>query len=53
MPIDAQASTTRTDTGTSVSCNGVRCPKIDTIGPNGMTENAVKAHVAEITGARK
>ena len=37
----------------SVSCNGVRCPNTDTIGPNGMTENAVNAQTAEMTGAKK
>src|SRR5689334_24320234 len=35
--IDEQASSTRTETGTSVSCNAVLCPKIDTTGPNGIT----------------
>lgn len=53
MPIDAQASTTSTETGTSVTCNAVCCPKIETTGPNGMTENAVNAQVAEMTGAMK
>src|SRR2546430_776705 len=52
-PIDEQASTTSTDTGVSVSCNGVMCPKIDTCGPSGITENAVNAVTVEITGAKK
>src|ERR1700754_2054284 len=30
--IDEQASSTSTETGTSVSCNAVRCPNIDTTG---------------------
>src|SRR5919107_3850452 len=51
--IDEQASSTSTDTGTSVSWSAVRCPKIDTTGPNGIPENAVNATVAEITGAMK
>src|SRR4051794_41174157 len=51
--IEEHASNTSTETGTSVSCNAVWCPKIDTTGPKGMTENAVNAQVAEITGARK
>src|SRR4051812_41606742 len=53
MPIDEQASTSSTATGMSVNCNGVFSPNTDTIGPNGMTENAVNAVTVEITGARK
>jgi len=37
----------------SVSCNGVWCPKTDTTGPSGSTENAVNAVTVEITGAKK
>src|SRR3954447_21499932 len=51
--IEEQASSTSTETGTSVSCSAVLCPNIDTTPPNGITENAVKAVVAEITGAMK
>ena len=40
-------------TGRSVSCSGVWCPKIDTIGPNGITLKARNAGTAENTGARK
>src|SRR5262249_880763 len=52
-PIEEHASTSRTATGMSVSCSGVRWPKTDTFGPNGMTENAVNAQTAEMTGAKK
>src|SRR5689334_10459278 len=51
--IEEQASSTSTDTGTSVSCSAVRCPNMVTTPPNGITANAVNAVVAEITGARK
>ena len=51
MPIDAIASTYSTDTGKSVSCSGVSTPKIETVGPNGITAKAMNAVVAEITGA--
>ena len=34
-----------------MSCSGVSTPKMDTVGPNGMTAKARKAIVAEITGA--
>src|SRR3954452_13302234 len=53
MPIEAQPSTTSNENGTSVSCSAVLWPNIDTTGPNGITENAVNATVAEITGAMK
>ena len=53
MPIDEAASTSRTATGRSVSCNGDRWPKIETVGPNGITANAVKAQTVEMTGAKK
>ena len=52
-PSALQASTMSTPTGRSVSCSGVRCPKIDTIGPNGITLKARNAGTAESTGARK
>src|ERR1041384_4302148 len=52
-PIDEQASTSSTATGMSVTCSGVLCPKTETTGPNGMTENAVNAHTVEMTGAKK
>src|SRR5438552_225962 len=52
-PIEEQASTSSTATGRSVSCNGVCSPNTDTVGPNGITENAVNAQTAEITGAKK
>ncbi len=39
--------------GASVSCSGVRSPKMLTVGPIGMTEKARNAGTAEITGARK
>ena len=42
-----------TPTGRSVSCSGVWCPKIDTIGPNGITLNARNAGTADRIGARK
>jgi hypothetical protein len=42
-----------TATGRSVSCNGVRWPKTDTSGPNGMNANAVNAGIVEKTGAAK
>src|SRR3954447_15653600 len=51
--IEEQASSTSTETGTSVSCSAVSWPNIVTTPPNGITENAVKAVVAEITGAMK
>src|SRR4051794_4103996 len=51
--IDEQASSTSTETGTSVSCNAVWWPNMVTTPPNGITENAVNAVVAEITGAMK
>ncbi len=38
--------------GVSVTCRTVFSPKIETSGPIGMTANARKAPVAEITGAR-
>src|SRR5690349_18027233 len=52
-PSDEHANTTSTPTGRSVSCNGVWCPNSDTIGPNGMTENARNAGTADRIGARK
>src|SRR5947208_10006196 len=52
-PIDEQASTTRTATGLSVSCSGVDRPNRWTVGPSGITENAVNAQTVEITGAKK
>src|SRR5439155_2888194 len=52
-PIDEQASTSNTATGMSVSCSGDSVPKIRTDGPNGITENAVNAHTAEMIGAKK
>ena len=52
-PSDEQANTTSTPTGRSVSCSGVWWPKIDTSGPNGITENARNAGTAEMIGARK
>src|SRR3982750_4086925 len=51
--IDEQASSTSTDTGTSVSCSAGRCPNMFTTPPNGITANAVNAVVAEMTGAMK
>ena len=33
-------------------CSGVWCPKIDTVGPKGMTANAMNAGTAATTGAR-
>jgi hypothetical protein len=39
--------------GASVSCSGVRWPKMLTVEPSGTTEKARKAGTAEITGARK
>ena len=41
MPIDAMARMYRTETGKSVSCSGVSTPKMLTIGPSGITANAV------------
>ncbi len=52
-PSDEHANTTSTPTGRSVSCNAVWCPNIDTVGPNGMTENARNAGTADRIGARK
>ena len=43
----------RTPMGASVSCSGVRSPKMLTVGPSGMTENATNAGIAAMTGARK
>src|SRR3954452_12854336 len=51
--IEEQASSTSTETGTSVSCSAVLCPNIDTTPPNGITEKAVNAVFSEITGAMK
>jgi hypothetical protein len=34
-----------------VSCSGVSTPKMETVGPNGMTAKARNAIVAEMTGA--
>src|SRR4051812_6323765 len=51
--IEEHASSTSTDTGTSVSCSAVRWPNMVTTPANGITENAVKAVVQEITGAMK
>src|SRR3954469_21879011 len=48
--IEEHASSTSTDTGTSVSCSAVRWPNMVTTPPNGITEKAVNATVAEITG---
>src|SRR3954462_10882112 len=45
--IEEQASSTSTETGTSVSCSAVRWPNMVTTLPNGITENAVNAVVAE------
>jgi len=56
MPIEVAASTYRMPTGRSVSCSGVRCPKIDTslsAGPNGTTAIARNAGMVEISGATK
>ncbi len=39
--------------GASMSCSGVRWPRIDTSGPSGMTENARNAGMVAMTGARK
>jgi hypothetical protein len=39
--------------GASVSCSGVCWPKMLTTGPSGMTENARKAGIVAMTGARK
>src|SRR6478752_8909252 len=47
-----QANTTSTPTGRSVSCRNVSWPKIDTCGPNGITEKARNAGTAERIGAR-
>src|SRR5207245_5834336 len=52
-PIEEHASTSSTATGMSVSCNGVWWPKTETFGPNGITENAVNAQIAEMIGAKK
>src|SRR5207244_9565639 len=52
-PIALHANTSSTAIGTSVTCNGVVCPNTDTTGPNGITENAVKAATVEMTGAKK
>src|SRR4029450_8752101 len=38
--MDEQASSTSTETGTSVSWSAGFCPKIDTTAPNGITEHA-------------
>src|SRR6266498_3385159 len=46
------ASTSSTATGRSVSCSGVRWPKIETSGPNGMIAKLMKAGVTANTGAR-
>src|SRR5437660_1391663 len=51
-PIEEHASTSSTATGMSVSCNGVWWPKTETFGPNGITENAVNAQIAEMIGAK-
>src|SRR5579875_1800207 len=50
-PSDEHANTISAPAGRSVSCNGVWWPAIDTIGPNGITENARNAGTAESTGA--
>src|SRR3954469_19351533 len=50
-PSEEQAKITRTPTGRSVSCSMVRWPKIETSGPNGITEKARKAGTVETTGA--
>ncbi len=52
-PIELVASTTSTPTGRSVSCSTVRCPKIETSPPNGITENATNAGMVETIGAMK
>ena len=48
-----QASTMSTPMGASVSCSGVCSPKMLTVGPSGMTENARNAGIVAMTGARK
>ncbi len=50
-PSEEQARITSTPTGRSVSCSGVWWWKIDTSGPNGITEKARKAGTVESTGA--
>ena len=52
-PIDVAARMKSTATGKSVSCNAVRCPKIETSPPIGITENAMKAGTTEMTGAAR
>src|SRR6478736_664267 len=51
-PIAEQASTTSTPTLRSVSCSAVSLPAMETVGPNGTTENARNAGTAETIGAR-
>src|SRR4028119_1769216 len=46
------ASTMSTPMGASVSCSGVRSPKMLTVGPSGITEKATNAGIAARTGAR-
>src|SRR3954447_14827257 len=50
-PSDEHANTTSTPTGRSVSCSAVWGPNIDTVGPNGMPENASNAGTAHRSGA--
>ena len=45
------ASTSRTPTGRSASCSGVRTPKIETSGPNGMMAKLMNAGISAIAGA--
>ena len=52
-PSELAASTTSTPTGGSASWSAVSSPKIVTSPPNGMTANATKAQIVEMTGARK
>ena len=53
VAVDRIHSTMSTPTGASVSCSGVRSPKMLTVGPIGMTEKATKAGTVAMTGARK
>ena len=45
------ASTSSTATGRSASCSGVRTPKIETSGPNGMIAKLTNAGITAIAGA--